>query len=105
MKKTGFLLILMGFIDYGQLAREKEWAACQKVFAESKLPSPIKVDLNGYGKIMPTGITDLSKQIHDQAFLPGRNLLFLVVASSYANYKDCFQRSITYFLTKRVDSS
>jgi 7-cyano-7-deazaguanine synthase len=75
------------FIDYGQLAREKEWAACQKVFAESNLPSPIKVDLNGYGKIMPTGITDLSKQIHDQAFLPGRNLLFLVVASSYANYK------------------
>ena len=75
------------FIDYGQLAREKEWSACKKVFKASNLPEPIKIDLSGYGKLMSTGITDRAKDIHDDAFLPGRNLLFLVVAGSYAHYK------------------
>lgn len=75
------------FIDYGQLAKEKEWKACKKVFKESKLPMPIKFDLSAYGKMMPSGITDSSKAIYDEAFLPGRNLLFLVVACSYAHYK------------------
>lgn len=75
------------FIDYGQLARDKEWAACQNVFKESNLPAPTKVDLSGYGKLMPTGITDPTKDIHEQAFLPGRNLLFLIVASSYAHFR------------------
>lgn len=75
------------FIDYGQLAREKEWLACKRVFEESNLPEPIRIDLSGYGKLMSTGITDSTKHIHDDAFLPGRNLLFLVVAGSYAHYK------------------
>lgn len=75
------------FIDYGQLAREKEWSACKKVFKVSNLSEPIKIDLSGYGKLMSTGITDRAKDIHDDAFLPGRNLLFLVVAGSYAHYK------------------
>ena len=75
------------FIDYGQLAREREWAACKIVFKESNLATPTKVDLSGFGKLMPTGITDSTKDIREQAFLPGRNLLFLIVASSYAHYK------------------
>ena len=75
------------FIDYGQLAKEKEWKACQRVLKESNLPKPTKFDLRGYGKMMPSGITDSSKAIYAEAFLPGRNLLFLVVACSYANYK------------------
>jgi 7-cyano-7-deazaguanine synthase len=75
------------FIDYGQLARDKEWAACQSVFQESNLPTPTKVDLSGYGKLISSGITDPRKDIHEQAFLPGRNLLFLIVACSYAHYK------------------
>jgi 7-cyano-7-deazaguanine synthase len=75
------------FIDYGQLAREREWSACQRVLKESKLPKPIKIDVSGYGKLMPTGITDSTKHIYNDAFLPGRNLLFLVIASSYAHYR------------------
>lgn len=75
------------FIDYGQLAREKEWNACQTVFKEANMPAPTRIDLSGYGKLMPTGITDSTKEIHDQAFLPGRNLLFLVVGCSYAHFK------------------
>lgn len=58
------------FVDYGQLARMKEWSACQKVFKESGLSKPVKVDLSGYGKFMSTGITDPTKHIYDDAFLP-----------------------------------
>jgi 7-cyano-7-deazaguanine synthase len=74
------------FIDYGQLAREKEWAACQRILKASNLPEPVKADLSGYGKLITSGITDRTKNIHDEAFLPGRNLLFLVVGGSYAHY-------------------
>jgi len=75
------------FIDYGQLAREKEWLACKRVLKRSNLPEPVRVDLSGYGRLMPTGITDSTKHIHDDAFLPGRNLLFLVIAGSYAHHR------------------
>lgn len=73
------------FIDYGQLAAEKEWGSCKKTFKGSNLPEPIKIDLGGYGKLITSGLTDPKKDIHDEAFLPGRNLLFLVVASAYAH--------------------
>ena len=75
------------FIDYGQLAREREWSACKKVLKASNLPKPVKIDLSGYGKLIPSGITNRAKDIYEEAFLPGRNLLFLVVASAYAHYK------------------
>lgn len=72
------------FIDYGQLARKNEWAACQSVLKKSGLPEPQKVDISGYGQLISTGITDSTKHIHKDAYLPGRNLLFLTVASAYA---------------------
>lgn len=75
------------FIDYGQLANEKEWASCRKVFEISNLPEPEKIDLNGYGKSIKSGITDSNKDIYTDAFLPGRNMLFLIVAASYAYQK------------------
>lgn len=75
------------FIDYGQLAAEREWEACKNIFKKSALPEPIKVDLSGYGRLLPCGITDSTRDIYNEAFLPGRNLLFLVVASAYAHYK------------------
>lgn len=75
------------FIDYGQMAKEKEWSACKKVLRASNLPEPLKIDLSGYGKLIRSGITDRTKDIHEDAFLPGRNLLFLVVAGSYAHYQ------------------
>jgi 7-cyano-7-deazaguanine synthase len=74
------------FIDYGQLAREKEWAACKRILSMSSLPEPIKVDLSGYGKLISSGITDPTKDIYNKAFLPGRNLLFLLIGSSFAQY-------------------
>ena len=75
------------FIDYGQLAREREWLACRRVLKKSNLPKPVRIDLSGYGQLISSGITDSAKDIYDDAFLPGRNLLFLVVAGAYAHYK------------------
>lgn len=75
------------FIDYGQLAREREWLACRRVLKKSNLPDPVRIDLSGYGQLMSSGITDSAKDIYDDAFLPGRNLLFLVVGGAYAHYR------------------
>lgn len=79
--------VLPLFIDYGQLANSREWEACKRVLRISSLPKPEKVNLNDFGMVIKAGITDRSRHIVDEAFLPGRNLLFLVVASSYAYQK------------------
>ncbi|MFH2033051.1 MAG: 7-cyano-7-deazaguanine synthase [Bacteroidota bacterium] len=79
--------VLPLFIDYGQLASAKEWDACQKVFSECGLPEPVKIDVSGFGKAISSGITDLTRDIEKDAFLPCRNLLFLTLASSYAYTK------------------
>jgi len=75
------------FIDYGQLASEKEWAACKQIFSKTELPEPTRICLDGYGKLVKSGITDRSKDTYNEAFLPGRNLLFVVVAASFAYQK------------------
>jgi len=72
------------FIDYGQLAAKKEWEACQRVFKECKFPNPVKIDLRGYGKMIPSGLTNSQKDICKDVFLPGRNMLFLLVGAAYA---------------------
>ncbi|VVB53829.1 7-cyano-7-deazaguanine synthase [uncultured archaeon] len=72
------------FVDYGQIAAKKEWSACQQLFTKCKFPPPIKVDLSGYGKLIPSGLTDINKDIFENAFLPGRNMLFLLVGTAYA---------------------
>jgi len=81
--------VLPIFIDYGQLAAEKEWEACQILLEECGLPEAKKVDISGYGKAFSSALTDKEKDItnKDEAFLPGRNLLFLVIAASYAYSK------------------
>lgn len=72
------------FIDYGQLAAEREWTACQTLFKLCNLPKPTRMDIPGYGKLIRSGITDRNKDISKDAFLPGRNLLFLLIGSAYA---------------------
>ncbi|MCD6099161.1 MAG: 7-cyano-7-deazaguanine synthase [Candidatus Marinimicrobia bacterium] len=76
------------FVDYGQLSGEKEWAACQKVLYMAGFPKPIKISLKGFGKAIRSGITNPTMDIYEEAFLPGRNLLLLVVAASYAFQKN-----------------
>ncbi|MFQ5906622.1 MAG: 7-cyano-7-deazaguanine synthase [bacterium] len=76
------------FIDYGQLSRQKEWMACKTAFGEAGFGMPHRIELAGYGKSIRSGITDRDKDVYKEAFLPGRNLMFLVVGASYAYYND-----------------
>lgn len=71
------------FIDYGQLGKEKELSACLWNFERHGLPAPKIVQLNGFGDLLSSGLTDPSKRIYEDAFLPCRNLMFLVVGAGY----------------------
>jgi len=72
------------FIDYGQLCVEPEWSACLYVHRKHKLPTPVRMGLGGFGKTIPSGLTDSSKDLVREAFLPCRNLLFTICGASYA---------------------
>lgn len=84
IEKQGYQVLPI-FIDYGQLAAKKEWETCQKLFQECEFPDVKKIDVNGYGKFISSGLTDSEKNLTDDAFLPGRNMLFLLIASAYAH--------------------
>lgn len=72
------------FIDYGQLNRELEHKACLRNFSRMRLPTPTIAVLPGYGALLRSGITDGTRHIRDEAFLPCRNLFFLLMGASYA---------------------
>lgn len=72
------------FINYGQLSAAKERAACLKVFSRLKLPKPVVADISGYGRLISSGLTDRDCDVFMDAFLPGRNLMFLLLGSAYA---------------------
>jgi 7-cyano-7-deazaguanine synthase len=76
------------FIDYGQLCLEREWEACIKVHSKLKLPKPIKMSLGGFGSTIPSGLTRREMNINEDAFLPGRNLLFILAGCAYAYTKN-----------------
>ena len=72
------------FVDYGQLGASKEWAACQRLHEQFGLPKVTRMDLSGFGQTIPSGLTDPSLRINEDAFLPGRNLLFAVTGAAHA---------------------
>jgi len=72
------------FIDYGQLGAAKEWEACQRLHEIHNLPRAIRMDLSGFGKTIPSGITNPNLRINEDAFLPGRNLLFVLAGAAHA---------------------
>ena len=72
------------FIDYGQLGAEKEWEACHGLHERFNLPPVTRMDLSGFGKIIPSGLTDSKLRVNEDAFLPGRNLLFVLAGAAYA---------------------
>ncbi len=82
-KEQGFELHPL-FIDYGQLGVKLEWDACRYNHIKHKLPEPKRMALSGFGKVIHSGLTDRRLRIREDAFLPGRNSLFLLAASSYA---------------------
>lgn len=72
------------FVQYGQLAIERELAACRRQCAGIGLSDPIVVDVAGFGRSVPSGLTDALLRVNEDAFLPGRNLLFLLVGAAIA---------------------
>src|SRR5712691_11714001 len=72
------------FIDYGQLAREREWTASRAIARHLSLAEPIRVDVSGYGDTIPSGLTNRTLRIREDAFLPGRNLMFPLIAAAHA---------------------
>jgi 7-cyano-7-deazaguanine synthase len=75
------------FIDYGQLSRHQEWLACKRIHKMHRLSKPVRLDISGFGRFISSGITDSAKDIYIDAFLPSRNLLFLLAGSAYAYQK------------------
>jgi 7-cyano-7-deazaguanine synthase len=72
------------FIDYGQRAAAKEWMTCQTVHRQLGLPEPTRMDLSGFGQVIASGLTNAGMDVKEDAFTPGRNLLFLLMGSAYA---------------------
>jgi len=72
------------FIDYGQINRNRELDACRRNFRSHKLPEPQVAMLGGYGALLSSGLTDPTKHILEDAFLPCRNLMFVTVGAAYA---------------------
>lgn len=72
------------FIDYGQRARQKEWETCQRVHSQLELPTPTRMDLSGFGRVIHSGLTSVEMDVKMDAFTPGRNLMFLLMGSAYA---------------------
>lgn len=82
------------FVDYGQRARDRELAACRVAMKTLGLPEPEIASLGGFGKLIRSGLTDTSLHIIDDAFTPGRNMLFLLTAAAYAHQKNADAISI-----------
>jgi len=82
------------FINYGQLNFEKEYGAAIEHTRKFNLSKPVLIDISGFGKVITSGLTDSNKNIVDEAFLPGRNMLFLLIGSSYALQNGCSSVSI-----------
>ncbi len=72
------------FIDYGQINRDRELAACRRNFRKHGLPEPKVAMFGGYGTLLSSGLTDPNKNILEDAFLPCRNLMFLTTGAAYA---------------------
>lgn len=72
------------FVDYGQLARRREWSACVRFHRSRDLPEPTKIDLRGFGAVIHSGLTDETLDVVKDAFLPGRNLMFILTGAAWA---------------------
>lgn len=72
------------FINYGQRSYIRELNACKTSLKRIGLPEPIVANLPGFGQLIKSGLTDPTLRVHEDAFTPGRNMLFLLVAAAHA---------------------
>jgi 7-cyano-7-deazaguanine synthase len=72
------------FVNYGQRSLKRELAACRRAIRSWNLPKVKVADVAGFGNLIKSGLTDPTLHVMEDAFTPGRNMLFLLVAASYA---------------------
>ncbi len=77
------------FVNYGQLNYEREYSSACLHASKLRISAPHKLDIPGYGNLITSGLTTSKKHIVDEAFLPGRNLLLLMSAASFAIQNEC----------------
>jgi len=72
------------FVNYGQRALRRELAACRRSLQSNNLPKPAVTNVAGFGALIRSGLTDRKLHTFEDAFTPGRNLLFLLLGAAYA---------------------
>jgi 7-cyano-7-deazaguanine synthase len=72
------------FVNYGQRSLKRELAACRRSMRNNHLPEPAVANVAGFGTLIRSGLTDRKLHVVEDAFTPGRNLLFLLLGAAYA---------------------
>ena len=91
---TMFLLKREGYdvhpvhVDYGHKAEAHEWKACQDMCDYLGVKRPIKLQVGGL-EVIPSSLVRNGLDIEKDAFLPTRNLMFVVLGSAYAYSIGC----------------
>lgn len=85
LKKRNYSVFPL-FVNYGQLSVEREWRACQSICKFLGL-QPERMDVQGFGKLIPSGLTNSDCDVEKEAFLPTRNLLLLTLGAAYGYAK------------------
>lgn len=81
--------VLPVYVNYGQLATKREQLSLRRFCNRYRFPKPLVMDLSGFGKQVRSGLTDKQLDIVEDAFLPCRNLLFIVSAAALAYGRGC----------------
>lgn len=84
LKNSGYSPLPL-FVNYGQINCTVEFSALEESCDSLKLPYPEVLNLNGYGALIKSGLTQSNLHIVQDAFTPCRNLLFIVGAAAVAN--------------------
>jgi 7-cyano-7-deazaguanine synthase len=77
-------------VDFGQISKVKEYNSLLGACNTFNFPKPVVVDVNGFGSLIKSGLTDRELDVFRDAFTPNRNLLFLVAASALGAQRGCF---------------
>lgn len=77
------------FINYGQINFEKELLALKESCSKLGIVQPRIIDIRNFGENIESGLTTKALDVNLDAFLPNRNALFLLIASSYAYKTKC----------------
>jgi 7-cyano-7-deazaguanine synthase len=70
-------------VNYGHFAEGHEWQSCQRMCEFLGVNKPVKISVGGLD-VIPSSLVKSGLDIEKDAFLPTRNLMFVVLGSAYA---------------------